>query len=128
MYGVNNIAPHDANDDLLLRGASDKNLPCKRGGHFAPRCLDRIWSTCQAEGLIRVYLTYFTYPYPHSFSFLLFSFSGSQRHSNHTSWSNMSPSLNTPTSGSSKDEGGGVSPQNKGSWSSFLKVHLARSK
>ena len=26
------------------------------------------------------------------------------------------------TSGSSKDEGGGVAPQNKGSWSSFLKV------
>ncbi|KAL8752630.1 MAG: hypothetical protein Q9199_005606 [Rusavskia elegans] len=33
----------------------------------------------------------------------------------------MSPSLNTAASGSSKDEGGGVSPQNKGSWSSFLK-------
>ncbi|KAL8716248.1 MAG: hypothetical protein Q9220_000153 [cf. Caloplaca sp. 1 TL-2023] len=33
----------------------------------------------------------------------------------------MSPSLNTNSSSSSKDEGAGVSPQNKGSWSSFLK-------
>ncbi|KAL8647881.1 MAG: hypothetical protein Q9210_005297 [Variospora velana] len=33
----------------------------------------------------------------------------------------MAPSSNTATSGSSKDEGGGISPQNKGSWSSFLK-------
>jgi hypothetical protein len=27
---------------------------------------------------------------------------------------------------SSKEEGGGVAPQNRGSWSSFLKVSLAR--
>ncbi|CAO1601758.1 Oxysterol-binding protein 4 [Xanthoria calcicola] len=33
----------------------------------------------------------------------------------------MSPSLNTVSSGPTKDEGGGVAPQNKGSWSSFLK-------
>ncbi|KAL9008830.1 MAG: hypothetical protein Q9173_006088 [Seirophora scorigena] len=33
----------------------------------------------------------------------------------------MSPSLNTSPSGSSKDEGAGIAPQNKGSWSSFLK-------
>ncbi|KAI4126505.1 MAG: hypothetical protein LQ338_003724 [Usnochroma carphineum] len=33
----------------------------------------------------------------------------------------MSPSLDTKVSSSSKDEGAGVSPQNKGSWSSFLK-------
>ncbi|KAL8697675.1 MAG: hypothetical protein Q9201_007008 [Fulgogasparrea decipioides] len=33
----------------------------------------------------------------------------------------MSPSLNSNVSGPSKDEGAGVSPQNKVSWSSFLK-------
>ena len=35
MYGVNNIAPHDANDDLL-RGASDKKRALQTGGSFCP--------------------------------------------------------------------------------------------